>query len=43
MVGSGGYILEGSWWWWLVVGLFWIVVDRGEFALGGGFIWRSAG
>ena len=43
MVGSGEFILGGSWWWLVVVGSFWIVVGRGGFSLGGGFILRSGG
>ena len=43
LVGSGEYILEGGWWWWVVVGLFWMVVGRGELALEDGFIRRSGG
>ena len=42
VVGSCEYTLGGGWWW-LVVDLFWIVVGRGGFALGGGFILRSGG
>ena len=37
VVGSGEYILGGGWWWW------WVLVGRGGFALGVGFILRSAG
>ena len=34
VVGSSEYILGSGCWWWVVGGLFWIVVDRGGFALG---------
>ena len=43
VVGSGEYISGGGCSWWVVAGLFWIVVGRGRFALGGGFIFRSGG
>ena len=43
VVGSGEYILGGGWWWWVAVGLFWTVMGRGGFALGGGFILRKGG
>ena len=33
--GSGEYILGSGCWLWVVVGLFWIVVGRGVFALDG--------
>ena len=42
VVGSGEYILGGSWWW-VMVGLFKIAEGRGRFDLGGGFILRGGG
>ena len=42
-VGSSKYILGDGLWWWVVVGLSWIVVGRGGFPLGDGFILRNGG
>ena len=36
--GSGGCIVAG---WWVVVDLFWLVMDGGEYILAGGGWWHS--